>query len=52
MNQVNKEAWHHHVFLIDKANMNEKLAECEANFDNQRDRQNCFAHVGKYRSKR
>jgi len=47
-----KESWGHHVFVIDKANTNQKLVECEVAFDNERDRQKCYADVKKHRSMR
>ena len=47
-----KESWGHHVFVIDKANTNQKMVECEVSFDNERDRQKCYDDVKKHRRMR
>jgi hypothetical protein len=47
-----KESWGHHVFVIDKANTNQKLVECEMSFDNENDRQKCYADIKKHRTMR
>jgi hypothetical protein len=45
MKQVSNASWCHPVFIIGKERMNEKLAECEANFDNDSDRRRCYSDV-------
>ncbi|MEJ2153746.1 MAG: hypothetical protein P8X96_00270 [Desulfobacteraceae bacterium] len=48
MKQRTRASWQHHVFLIDKANTNTKLCECEVKFDNERDRQECIGDIKKH----
>ena len=43
--QVSNTSWCHPVFLMGKEKMNERLAECEAKFDNEGDRQQCYTDV-------